>query len=152
VPPVRCGSQKPNSISSNDHGRLVTRTDPCGTSDVATYEGLGFLAWDPAQLLSPPGEVSVGDLVMPGLVKSLHDLVLGDGQDGCGFESQNEAWYRFLVEPAPYKNIRLVASEVQTSGVDEVVLQQRREFLRSDSLLAIINVTDETDASLKQYG
>jgi hypothetical protein len=152
VPATVCGQ----GITNDDHGHLVTRSDPCGQSaPVETYENLGFLAWDPEKQLTPPGETALGDpTVTPpvaGLTTSLHDLVVGDGQLGCGYESQNEAWYRFLVDPSPYQSISLVNNQVQTTGIDQDLLQQRKDFLRPDSLLAIINVTDETDTSLKEY-
>jgi hypothetical protein len=142
-----CPGNMPNT-STNDHGHLVTRTDPCASSVVPTYQSEGFLAWDPAQKLTPPGQ---GDL--PSLEASLKDLVVGDGQSGCGFESQNEAWYRFLVDPSPYQTIMLNNTpEVVTQGLDQVLLQQRQQFLRSDSLLAIVVVTDETDTSIQEFG
>jgi hypothetical protein len=147
-----CGPQ----ATANDHGHLVTRSDQCGQMPpVVTYQNLGFLAWDPKKELTPPGETAIGDSnatpPVPGLTTSLHDLIVGDGQEGCGFESQNEAWYRFLIDPSPYQKISLVNNSVQTDGIDMTLLQQRTDFLRSDSLLAIINVTDETDTSIKQY-
>ncbi len=145
-----------SGATNNDHGHLVTRSDPCGqAAPVVTYQNLGFLAWDPKSALMPPGQTAIGDPSatppVPGLTTSLHDLVVGDGQFGCGFESQNEAWYRFLVDPTPYQSISLVNNTVQTMGVDSTLLQQRTDFLRPDSLLAIINVTDETDTSIKEY-
>ncbi len=152
TPTTPCGP----GATNNDHGHLVTRSDPCGqTAPVATYQNLGFLAWDPKSALTPPGETAIGDPTqtppVPGLTTSLRDLVVGDGQFGCGFESQNEAWYRFLVDPTPYQGIQLVNNTVQTTGIDMTLLQQRTDFLRPDSLLAIINVTDETDTSIKEY-
>jgi hypothetical protein len=86
-----------------------------------------------------------------GVVGALHDLVVGNGQQGCGFESQNESWYRFLIEPNPYQTIQLVNNQVQVSGTDSVLLKQRQEFLRPDSLLAIILLSDETDVSIKEF-
>jgi hypothetical protein len=138
------------STSNNDHGHLVTRTDPCAATVVPTYQSLGFLAWDPLQILMPPGEDTLGNLTAPGLELSLYDLVVGDGQDGCGFESQNESWYRFLADPAPYQSIALNGQSVTTTGTDSVLLQQRQDFLRPNSLLAIVVVTDETDTSIKE--
>ncbi len=142
--------------TNDDHGHLVTRSDPCGEmAPVATYQNLGFLAWDPRSALTPPGEAALGDPTaappVPGLTTSLHDLVTGDGQFGCEFESQNEAWYRFLVDPTPYQSIALVNGTVRTTGIDMTLLQQRADFLRSDSLLAIIDVSDESDASIKEF-
>jgi hypothetical protein len=151
--------------SNNDHGHLVTRTNPCATTVVPTYtvngNPEGFLAWDPGQTLKPPGEAVIGDPTatppVPGLATSLHDLVVGAGQSGCGFESQNEAWYRFLVDPSPYGtakgDIQLNdQGVVEKMGSDTFLLQQRKEFLRPDSLLAIVVLTDETDTSIKEYG
>ncbi len=138
------------STSNDDHGRLVTRSDPCSSGDVATWNNEGFLAWAPLQKLKPPGEGQLGSTTSPGLIESVHDLVLGDGQEGCGFTSQNESWYRFLVDPSPYQSILLSGMNVQTTGIDNTLLQQRADFLRSDSLLAIVVVTDKTDASIKE--
>jgi hypothetical protein len=139
------------NTSNDDHGHLVTRVDPCAPGNVPTYQSEGFLAWDPQMKLNPPGETQLGSLSSPGLVKSLHDLVVGDGQSGCGFESQNESWYRFLVDPTPYQSISLVNNQVQLSGIDTALLQQRSDFLRPDSLLVVVVVTDETDTSIKEY-
>jgi hypothetical protein len=139
------------STSNNDHGHLVTRTDPCNPGTVPTWNNEGFLAWDPQAKLSPPGLSVLGDSMTAGsVVQLLTDLVIGDGQDGCGFESQNEAWYRFLVDPTPYNTIALNGQNVVTNGLDQTLLTQRGDFMRSDSLLAIIDVTDETDTSIKE--
>ncbi len=143
-----------SSISNDDHGHLVTRTSPCADTNVPTYQSEGFLAWDPAQMDNPPGEDALGDpaSMTPGLLTSLTNLVAGDGEEGCGFESQNESWYRFLVDPTPYASISLDSNNlVVTTGIDNVLLQQRKEFLRPDSLLAVVEVTDETDTSLKEF-
>src|SRR5262249_1259323 len=37
-------------------------------------------------------------------------------------------------------------------GVDNVLLAERKEFLRPDSLLAILMLSDENDCSIKEYG
>ncbi len=100
--------------------------------------------------LSPPGETELGDGSMPGLTQSLQNLVLGDGQFGCGFESQDESWYRFLVDPSPYATIALNGQTVQTMGTDQTLLTQRQAFLRPDSLLLILELSDETDTSIKE--
>ena len=156
TPPAACAGT-PTTISNDDHGHLVTRTDPCGTTSVPTYQSEGFLAWDPAQKLTPPGESALGDPgatpPTPGLSTSLQDLVLGDGSDGCVLRSQNESWYRFLVDPTPYASISIDgAGQVQTTGVDMTLLQQRKEFLRPGSMLVIVTVSDRDDSSVKEYG
>jgi hypothetical protein len=143
TPPASCPSA--TTTPNDDHGHLVTRTGSCSTTSVPTYQGFGFLAWDPMQKLSPPGEAELG-----GLLGAAHDLVAGVGSAGCAFRSQNEAWYRFLVDPAPWGQIALVNNQVKTSGIDEVILQQRQRFLRPDSALVIVVASDADDGSLKE--
>ncbi len=81
-------------------------------------------------------------------------------QDGCGYEATWEAIYRFLVEPSPYLTAAAsCTSSSQTSesctggiaqtGRDTALLAQRAAFLRDDSLLAVIVLSDENDFSLK---
>ncbi len=138
------------NTSNNDKGHLVSRADPCAAAMVPTYQDKGFLAWDPDQKLTPPGEGQSGDGTNPGLTKSLHDLVLGVGAIGCGFESQLESWYRFLVDAAPYESISFNGAEVVTMGIDSTLLQQRADFLRPDSALAILQLSDEDDCSIME--
>jgi hypothetical protein len=102
-------------------------------------------------------------------------LVRSVGEHGCGFEAQLESIYHFLIDPAPYAEAAIPGCNLQesvacdpktpgcsragtkicgieVSGVDTVLLAQRAAFLRPDSLLAIIMITDENDASLKPAG
>jgi hypothetical protein len=79
-------------------------------------------------------------------------MVLGVGQIGCGYESQLESWYRFLIDPEPYQSISVSDGEAVPAGVDAVLLQQRAEFLRPDSLLALLMLSDEDDCSIKEFG
>lgn len=141
----------PNT-TNDDRGRLLDRADACAQTTVPTYDGKKFLAWDPGQTLTPPGESQVNDGMGGGLAPRLRDMVLGVGQIGCGYESQLESVYRFLVDPAPYETISVVGSTATPSGKDFVLLQQRSEFLRPDSLLAVVVLTDENDCSIKEYG
>ncbi|MFT3773662.1 MAG: hypothetical protein QM820_50450 [Minicystis sp.] len=135
--------------TNNDKGHLVTRTDPCATGTVPTYQNNGFLNWDPQQAANPPGESDIGNLTA-----SVKDLVIGAGQIGCGYESQLESWYRFLVDPEPYNSITVSPTNLQAQpqGLDQTLLAQRAEFLRPDSLLAILMLSDENDCSIKEYG
>ena len=64
--------------TDNEGGRLISR-GPTGT--VPTYQNLGFLAWDPAGQMSPPGDSDLGDFEA-----KLADIVTGVGQVGCGYE------------------------------------------------------------------
>lgn len=149
-----CPDQEPvtgclDDFSNNDHGRLITRADSCAGGLVPTYQDKGFLAWDPTQAKhDPPGE---GDST--NLIKTVTDLVIGTGQVGCGYEAQNESWYRFLVDPNPYETITVQAGKgAVLEGTDEKLLQQRKDFLRPDSLLAIIMLSDENDCSTREGG
>ncbi|NUQ76384.1 MAG: hypothetical protein HUU21_22835 [Polyangiaceae bacterium] len=148
-----CPAQENNTcapnpnFSNDDKGRLLSRTDPCSGATVPTYNNKGFLAWDPQQKLVPPGEADVG-----ALTSSLNDMVIGVGQVGCGYESQLESWYRFLVDPEPYMSISVVNGLATPQGTDATLLAQRKDFLRPDSLLAVVMLTDENDCSTKEFG
>ncbi len=135
------------SPSNDDKAHLLSRLDPAGGAQAPTYESKGFLAWDPAQKLAPPGEADAA-----ALVQNLRDMVIGVGQVGCGYESQLESWYRFLADPEPYLSISVVDGKATPQGVDDVLLAQRKDFLRSDSLLAVVMLTDENDCSTKESG
>ena len=85
------------------------------------------------------------------------------GEDGCGWEASLESWYRFLVDPVPYQKLARVQCRGSTSTaqncvqpstgpdnrilLDDTLLAQRDAFLRDDSLVAIIMLTDENDCS-----
>ena len=74
-------------------------------------------------------------------------MVQGVGIWGCGIESQLESWYRFLVQPDPYGSLALDAKATPSGNdVDTTILQQRKDFLRPDSLVAVIVLTDENDS------
>jgi hypothetical protein len=134
--------------SNDDHGHLLSRLDanqPDG-AHVDTYNGLGFLAWDPKQQLDPKGEAT-----LDGTVDKLREMVKGVGQIGCGYESQLESWYRFLVDPEPYDTISLdKKGNVVVAGTDEQLLAERAAFLRPDSMVAILMLTDENDCSTRE--
>ena len=134
---------------SNDESHLLSRTEGGGT--VPTYDGAGFLAWDPARQLEPPG---TGD---PAALRAdLEAMVRGVGEVGCGYEAQLESWYRFLVDPEPYATIerKQVGQGVVTvpTGVDGELLTQRHAFLRPDSLVAVVLLSDENDCSFIAEG
>ena len=140
----------------DDHGHLIARIDAANPSvELDTYpygpgsDDLGFLVWDPTGLKAvPPGEASLADLR-----DDLRQMVVGAGEDGCGFEAPLESWYRFLVDPNPFETISVQAvNGIDTAilgGTDQPLLDQRADFLRPDSLLAIIMLTDENDCSIR---
>jgi hypothetical protein len=85
--------------------------------------------------------------------------------DGCGYEAQLESIYRFLVDPAPPRSSAVACTiasngtdscpatgKIVSTGVDTELLAQRARFLRPDSELAVLMLTDENDASLHPTG
>ncbi len=82
------------------------------------------------------------------LKDSLTALVLGAGDQGCGIESQLESVYQFLAAPDPWQEIAVEENKARYDGLNTSLLAQRRDFLRADSLVAVVMITDEDDASL----
>lgn len=122
--------------SQNDGAHLLRRAaDGSNVPDTAA----GFLAFgtggitDPAQLRA-----------------DLTSLVAGVRDKGCGFEQQLESWYRFLIQPDPSSSVtkNAMTNRAELHGTDATILQQRHDFLRPDSLVAILMLTDEDDGSL----
>ncbi|HET9932407.1 MAG TPA: hypothetical protein VFQ35_17000, partial [Polyangiaceae bacterium] len=92
------------------------------------------------------------------LLNDFRDMVLAVGQAGCGLESSLEGWYRFLVDPQP-----LLATPQVTGGgatkptySDDIgsnpVLKQRAAFLRPDSAVVVVMLSDENDCSIIDEG
>jgi len=60
-----------------------------------------------------------------------------------------EAAYRFLVQPDPWERAtRDMLNRSSLEGLDETLLRQRRAFLRPDSLVIVVMLTDEDDAGV----
>jgi hypothetical protein len=129
----------------NDRARLLARNAAGGV--VPTYAGAGFLAWDPSQTHVPPG-----DSDLPALTAKLQEITRGVGNNGCGFEAQLESIYRFLVDPDPYLEIHVEDGSAVPTGTDDVLLQQRADFLRPDSAVVTVLITDEDDCSTRDGG
>jgi hypothetical protein len=146
-----CGG--PNT-TKNDKGHLLSRESACDTTQLPTYLNQGFLAWDPTQKLTVPGEDVLDDGLDGGLVPAVRNMVIGVGQIGCQYPSQLESWYRFLVDPEPYLTIEVDPNTgfATPNGTDIELLVQRAEFLRPDSLLAVIMLSDKNDCSVKELG
>jgi hypothetical protein len=79
-------------------------------------------------------------------------LIVGAHSFGCGIESQLESWYRFLIQPDPYASLGLTkqgpAQVAQWVGTDTTILAQRAAFLRPDSLVVVIVLSDENDSEV----
>ncbi|HZU83072.1 MAG TPA: hypothetical protein VE987_09160 [Polyangiaceae bacterium] len=139
----------------DDQGHLVNR----GGADehaIAAAAPNDFLSWFPATAANagrpaPPNpETVLGAAGQPGtLIGDLTDMIRGVHEHGCVFSAPNEAWYRFLVQPDPFTEIGrdpVFGNSATLDGYDDVILQQRAAFLRPDSILAVIVVTDRDEA------
>jgi hypothetical protein len=128
---------------NNDQGHLVSRG--VGGTNVPTFQSKGFLYYNPT---------AMGGLANSAAVAApFTDMVRGVGQHGCGYEASLEAVYRFLVDPDPYATIRIDTSiggfgQALLNGTDMALLAQRKDFLRADSLVSIMMMTDENDCSV----
>jgi hypothetical protein len=81
-------------------------------------------------------------------VSDAEELVKGVGETGCGLEAQLESAYRFLSQPDPWASVKVDgANQARYEGVDGTVLAQRKAFLRPDSLVVVVMLTDEDDSS-----
>jgi hypothetical protein len=119
---------------------------------LTSWNGSGFLLWDPRGKYTPAG---YGAGQADAMIKAFGETIEAVKDDGCGYESTLEAWYRFLVDPEPPVGVQ---TDRQGPGVpvglDQDVLDQRKAFLRPDSLVVIVTLTDEDDCSIRddQYG
>lgn len=104
----------------------------------------GFLAWGGSNQLPTPTDLASAE-------RAFGDMVGAVQERGCGFESQLESWFRFLIDPVPpiYPILKDASSLAQRLGSDDVLLAQRAAFLRPNSVLLIAMLTDENDCSLR---
>jgi hypothetical protein len=81
-------------------------------------------------------------------------MVTQAGETGCSYPATLESWYRFLIDPHPAARIELNAASGQAElvGEDTELLQQRKAFLRPDSMVVIIMVSDRNDCSIVDGG
>jgi hypothetical protein len=140
------------SAHNDDRGELINRGGDTEAPIPNAGSPLNFLAWFPSVTANAggstpvPAETTVGAPGQAGtLVGDFTAMIRGVHEHGCGFEAQNEAWYRFLVQPDPFDKIVINSNIASLAGIDAVILQQRKAFLRPDSLLAVIVVTDENE-------
>lgn len=82
------------------------------------------------------------------LAREVEDQIVAAGEKGCGYEAQQESWYRFLIEPDPFEKIVADKDGVaHLVGTDATLLAQRAEFLRPDSLVAVVQISDENEST-----
>jgi hypothetical protein len=148
----------------DDHAHLLTRSltgmAPNLVEGAVADAGSGFLYWYPVAANgmgingAPTGPATALDSAMT-LETDFTSLVSGVGVFGCGIESQMESWYRFLVQPDPYATLGLNSGKLVSGqptaewvGVDSTIIQERHDFLRPDSLVAVVVLSDENDSEI----
>jgi len=160
------GAPQTTPVHMNDKGELLNRAGE-DEHTVANANPDNFLAWYPPVPANPAGgsapqppvttagvtnTYTTADVTLnpvpddTTLIGAFQDMIVGVHEQGCGYEAQLEGWYHFLIEPNPYQSIAYSSGSVPVAsyqGVDNVIIQQRAAFLRPDSLVAVIVVTDE---------
>jgi hypothetical protein len=127
----------------DDHAHLLGQMR--GLS--GTYDDLGFLAWDATGKYVPPGENDA-----QAFSEKFQELITAAGDAGCRYPATLEAWYRFLVDPQPPLNVVIQGDRAVRQGIDDTLLQQRAAFLRPDSIVSILMLSDKNDCSIQDEG
>jgi hypothetical protein len=139
------------SNEDNDHAHLLGSIRPNNMPPLQPYDTNGFLKWDTTK---PAKYTPAGESSGMAFTTKFTDMVKSSGEHGCGYEASLEAWYRFLIDPEPPGTVAVPAgaSQAVVQDVDATVLAQRAAFLRPDSLVAIVMLTDENDCSIVDEG
>jgi hypothetical protein len=107
-----------------------------------------------ASLAAQPDFISFSGGSLDATTAALKSQVVAASDRGCGYEAPLEAWFRFLVDPSPPATVAKDSNSGQTvqTGVDTEILAQRAQFLRPDSAVMIVVLTDENDCSVVDAG
>jgi hypothetical protein len=141
----------PASASADSTYNDLAQLLPSVRLGVPSWDDQGFLVWDPGQTSTPPGEDDIA-----ALAQSAQAQLEAAGDHGCGYEAQLESLYRFLVDPEPVGQMandgdpgagRTPVFSLR-GATNQMVLAQRAAFLRPDSTLVIVLLTDENDCSI----
>lgn len=133
---------------------VTTSLGPMGGDVCHTPEGNGMTHLRDRSQQGPVASAATGVISftkggdIEAVIQDTKALVTGVGEAGCGFEAQLETVYRFLVQPDPWTSVVVEQGKARFEGIDEVVLAQRKAFLRPDSALVVVLVTDEDDSSV----
>jgi hypothetical protein len=135
----------------NDQAQLIASV----RTGVYSYANQGFLVWDPRAgeelpVPDPHPQKGVNETNVDAFITDFTAHVTAAGERGCGYEASLEAWYRFLIDPEPINTVGVdMGIGLSVRGpVNPLVLTQRSLFMRPDSLLAIVMLTDENDCSI----
>lgn len=134
-----CGSGDASATLDDKAELITTHRD-----NLASYMGTGYLSFDTT------GQAGISDA--SSLITDLQAMISAAGEHGCGFEAPLEAMYRFLVDPEPPLTINVVDGSSVRAGINATLLAQRAAFLRPDSSLAIVILSDESDCSIIDEG
>jgi hypothetical protein len=110
---------------------------------LASWNDSGFLKWDPMGAGNPPGSSDDTEFTA-----ALQAMIAAAGDRGCGFEAPLEAMYRFLVDPEPPLTVTNDGAFTVLTGLDTMLLAQRAAFLRPDSAVIVVILSDEDDCSI----
>lgn len=131
-----CPEDGAQNVAQNDHAWLLGALPRTGL-------GAPFLAWAASDTQDFATAMTVKQ-------NDLRSHIMAATEIGCGYEMGLEAWYRFLVDPKPPVDVLTANQAPNTRGpTDNNILQQRQAFLRPDSMLAILMLSDENDCSLR---
>jgi len=155
---------------NNDHGHLMPRVGETGKGGWSVGpDGTPAKGTCPTPIASSPltwaydaaapamYHTEIGSVAMQNAVSC---VVSSAAEDGCGYEETLEAMYHFLIDPAPYVTADVKctfgvsgdacgSNKIEVKGVDTEILAQRNAFLRPDSTVVIVVLSDENDFSLK---
>jgi hypothetical protein len=135
-----CDPAQDPSRPSDDLGQLLPSVRPTVTFQGTSAEG--FLVWNSQN----PSAAVESDRAA--LIQNLQDQIAATGENGCGYESPLEALYRFLIDPEPPLSVTSDLSRTTATGPNTTLLAQRAAFLRPDSAVMAVVLTDEDDCSI----
>ena len=160
------------NVHNDDHGHLLPRAgegggsgyqiDPSGATVSATCPAA--VAASPISWVfdatKDPGAMFVADSGATKSQVAASCVVESAQEDGCGYEETLESTYHFLADPAPYQSALVKCTfgvsgdacgtnRIEVKGLDTALVAQRKAFLRDDSYLVVVVLSDENDSSLK---
>ncbi|MFI5297101.1 MAG: vWA domain-containing protein [Polyangiales bacterium] len=159
-----CDESQPGN-EYNDRAHLLPRnpTEASGSGFVVGPDGATTAAACPTLLTSSAITWAFGSPFAAQATETATSCVVQSAhEDGCGYEATWESLYHFLIDPKPYLTATTTCSkapggvtcdtDIQATGVDTALLDERAAFLRPDSVLAVVILSDENDASLAPAG
>lgn len=135
-----CDAVQDPSRQYDDLAQLLPSVRPTVTFQGTSSEG--FLVWN-SRNPSAPAESD-----RAALIQNLQNQIIATGEYGCGYESPLEALYRFLIDPEPPLSVTSDLMHTTATGPNTTLLSQRAAFLRPDSAVMAVVLSDEDDCSI----